>query len=76
MPPSGQNDDEYVCEKIRELSRRVAEQMGKKNPRRIRGFFVSHSAHYSGWMFDACLPFGPEVTSKETRWFSCSDLKP
>src|SRR5687768_3388919 len=32
--------------------------------------------YYSGRMFEACLPFGPVVTSKETRWFSCSDLKP
>src|SRR5450432_2989771 len=27
-------------------------------------------------MFDACLPFGPVVTSNETFWPSFSDLKP
>src|ERR1700739_3198347 len=27
-------------------------------------------------MFAACLPFGPALTSKETRWLSFSDLKP
>src|ERR1700754_3916915 len=31
---------------------------------------------YSGWMFAACLPFGPVLTSKETRWFSFNDLNP
>ena len=29
-----------------------------------------------GWMFAACLPFGPVVISKLTRWFSARDLKP
>src|ERR1700735_2459731 len=27
-------------------------------------------------MFDACLPFGPCLTSNVTFWFSCNDLKP
>jgi hypothetical protein len=24
-------------------------------------------SYYSGWMFEACLPFGPVVTSNDTR---------
>src|ERR1700761_7414709 len=31
---------------------------------------------YSGWIVEACLPFGPCLTSKLTFWFSWSDLKP
>jgi hypothetical protein len=27
-------------------------------------------------MLDACFPFGPSVTSKDTLWPSCSDLNP
>src|SRR5215469_10169578 len=27
-------------------------------------------------MFAACLPFGPCLTSNDTFWFSCRDLKP
>lgn len=27
-------------------------------------------------ILEACLPFGPVVISKETRWFSFRDLKP
>jgi len=65
-----------VAKGARYLAPAVTERLDKKNPRGFRGFFVRHSAHYSGWMFDACLPFGPEVTSNETRWFSCRDLKP
>src|SRR5512139_2313759 len=50
--------------------------INKKNPGEP-GFFTSGRKDYdTTWMFEACLPLGPVVTSKLTRWFSCRDLKP
>src|SRR3569833_1239280 len=52
------------------------EGINKKTPAN-RGFFTSGRKDYDmTWMFEACLPLGPVVTSKLTFWFSCRDLKP
>ena len=44
-------------------------------PRSPQGAWAGENA-YSGLIFDACLPLGPVVTSKETVCPSLSDLKP
>lgn len=49
---------------------------GNKKPRRTGVFRFNLLRVYAAWMFEACLPFWPSVTSKLTRWFSCSVLKP
>src|SRR5258706_5089208 len=43
---------------------------------RRSGFPVPARGDYAPWMFEACLPFGPVVTSKLTFWPSLSVLKP
>ena len=46
---------------------------------RLAAGFPCHLVRWerqADWMFDACLPFGPWVTSKLTFWPSFSVLKP
>jgi hypothetical protein len=40
------------------------------------GLFCEPYPTYFGWMFAACLPFGPCFTLKLTFWPSWSDLIP
>src|SRR6476646_11058096 len=56
---------------------RQAISMGDKKGRAVPGLFIpNEDRRQAAWMFEACLPFGPGVTSKLTFWPSLSVLKP
>ena len=42
----------------------------------LKAVFTKGRRYYAAWIFEACLPLGPVVTSKETFWPSFKVLKP
>ena len=46
----------------------------KRQP--LQAAFFKGRRYYAAWIFEACLPLGPVVTSKETFWPSFKVLKP